>query len=55
MAGAGLLSPRQIEDHKAAYTRAGLAELLRDAGFNPAGIETGRFQGGANLWARGRK
>ena len=54
MTRVGLLSPKQIEDHKAAYTRAGLAELLLRAGFDPACVETGCFQGGGNLWARAR-
>ncbi|MDH4163350.1 MAG: class I SAM-dependent methyltransferase [Nitrospirota bacterium] len=55
LASLRLVSPIEIQEHKAAYTPASLRELLKSAGFHPAGVRTGYFELYLNLWATARK
>jgi SAM-dependent methyltransferase len=55
MAGVGLLSRCEIDDHKATYRRADLAGLLARAGFRESDVRCGWFELGANNWATGVK
>ncbi len=51
MARMKLVSAVEIDDHKAAYTPAGLRRLLLAAGFPAHALRGGRFEMGLNLWA----
>lgn len=51
LAALRLLSPEEINEHKAFYGRAELAMLMEEAGF--AGVRTGRFELGMNQWVTG--
>lgn len=48
-----LVSPEEINEHRAAYRRHTLSRALADAGFGRC--ETGYFELGLNLWARASK
>lgn len=44
----GLVSRREIDEHKHYFCRKELTDILADAGFNPAGIKAEVFQFGFN-------
>jgi len=50
-----LTSPEEINEHKDAYSRKRVAEILRAGGFAGDAIATGLFELGVNIWARARK
>jgi SAM-dependent methyltransferase len=55
LAWAGLVSREEIEEHKDVYNHAKIVGILRAAGFDGDRIETGYFEGFANLWVTARK
>jgi len=55
MALVRLVSPAEIADHKAYYSRESIAQALAAAGFPIAGIRIGMFMAGANCWAVAQK
>lgn len=55
MASLRLVSPREIEEHKAAYTPSALRTLIAEAQFPPEHIRTGYFELYLNLWAAAEK
>jgi len=55
LAWAGLVSREEIEEHKDVYDHPKIVGILRSAGFDGDGIETGYFEGFANLWVTARK
>jgi len=55
LAWAGLVSREEIEEHKDVYDHPKIVGILRVAGFDGGGIETGYFEGFANLWVTARK
>lgn len=55
LAWAGLVSREEIEEHKDVYDHPKIVDILRAAGFDEDGIETGYFEGYANLWVTARK
>lgn len=55
MARLSLVSPEEIDEHGTLFTRASLAALLHDGGFDDGHVETGAFEWGMNLWARAVK
>jgi hypothetical protein len=50
-----LISPVEIDEHKAAYTTSGLVRVLTEAGLRRDRITTGSFELHLNLWATARK
>jgi SAM-dependent methyltransferase len=50
-----LVSEEEIDEHKEAYSRRQVADVLRRAGFDPTRIRTGSFELGLNLWATAEK
>jgi SAM-dependent methyltransferase len=54
MAKLGLVSPVEIEEHKAAYTRAALRALLGQV-FPAEGVQLGFFELRMNMWATASK
>ncbi len=55
MAAVRLVSHEEIREHKAAYTRARLADVLEEAGFARDRVELGTFELGMNIWAKATK
>jgi len=55
LAWAGLVSREEIEEHKDVYDHSKIVGILRAAGFDGGGIDTGHFEGFANLWVTARK
>ncbi|MBE0606175.1 MAG: class I SAM-dependent methyltransferase [Deltaproteobacteria bacterium] len=55
LAWAGLVSREEIEEHKGVYDHPKIVGILRAAGFDGDRIETGYFEGFANLWVTARK
>ncbi len=54
LAKLGLVSSEEVEDHKAAYTRSKVADILGDV-FGSENIRTGYFEAFMNMWAVARK
>jgi SAM-dependent methyltransferase len=50
-----LLSPEEINEHKACYYPSGLASILCAAGFDRERISSGHFELFMNLWVTARK
>jgi len=55
MAGLGLVSHAEIDEHKDTYSQAEIKSALGTAGFNSGKISSGSFEVGANLWATATK
>jgi 2-polyprenyl-3-methyl-5-hydroxy-6-metoxy-1,4-benzoquinol methylase len=55
MAGVGLLSRTEIDDHKGSLSRHEVGRVLVEAGFPAECVETGVFELGANTWVRARR
>ena len=55
LARAGLVSREEIEEHKDVYDHPKIVGILRAAGFDGKNIETGYFEGFANLWVTARR
>lgn len=55
MAGLGIISRVEIDDHKDVFTRLKLADCLKEAGFAAEQIHTGLFECAMNIWATARK
>jgi SAM-dependent methyltransferase len=50
-----LVSGEEIDEHKDAYSRRQVADVLCRAGFDPTRIRAGSFELGLNLWAAAEK
>lgn len=55
MAGAGLVSKIEYEEHKVYYNSKAITSFLHDAGFATSNLESGYFEFGMNIWARAIK
>lgn len=55
MAGLGLVSHHEIDEHKGSYSQAEIRSTLEKAGFAPAALRSGSFEATANLWATATK
>jgi SAM-dependent methyltransferase len=55
LAGLGLVSKVEIEDHKDQYTPRKVRMVLESGGFRMENIRTGRFEAGMNIWATASK
>jgi SAM-dependent methyltransferase len=55
LARAGLVSREEIEEHKDVYDHPKIVGILRAAGFDEDKIDTGYFEGFANLWVTARR
>ena len=55
LAGLGLVSKVEIEDHKDQHTPRKVRMVLERGGFRPQNIRTGRFEAGMNIWATASK
>lgn len=51
MASMRLVSPIEIQEHKAVYTHARIAPLLQEAGFRSEDLKMGYFEMYMNIWA----
>jgi hypothetical protein len=51
MAGLGLVSHDEIDEHKGSYGRQEIQAILEAAGFRPDKVRTGYFEAFANNWA----
>lgn len=50
MAGLGLISKEEIDEHKTMLTHKKIKHLIKETGFRNAEIRTGYFELGMNLW-----
>ena len=55
LANLGLISKKEIEEHKTAYRMRQIKTLLREAGFGSEAITAGYFECSLNIWAKAVK
>ena len=55
MARLRLVSPVEIEEHKGAYSRSNISDMLQKAGFSYQNIKSGYFEMFMNTWTTAMK